>query len=151
MTRAPIDLKIVSDRLALVRQCLDDLRALPASSLEEFIGDRRNAHAADSLLRRSIEALFDTARHLLARGFGLGALEYREVARRSVERGLVGDPALAARFVQIAGFRNRLAHHYENVTPEELFRVLRGDIADLAALASAMEDAASRLSRPPED
>ena len=145
MTIGPIDPKIVSDRLALVRQCLDDLRALPSSNLEEFLADRRNAHAADSLLRRSIEALFDTTRHLLAKGFGVGALEYREVARRAVEKGLVGDPVLAERFVQMAGFRNRLAHHYENVTPQELFGIVRDDLADLAGLADALGAAAARL------
>lgn len=150
MTQAPIDLKIVADRLALVRQCLEDLRTLPAASREEFLSDRRNAHAADSLLRRSIEALFDTARHLLARGFALGALEYREVARKAAEKGLVTDPELAQRFVQVAGFRNRLTHHYENVTTEELLDVLRRDLGDLAALADALAASASRLTRPPE-
>lgn len=150
MTQAPIDLKVVSDRLALVRQCLEELRSLPITSLEEFLGDRRNAHAADSLLRRGIEALFDTARHLLSRGFALGALEYREVARKAAEKGLVSDADLARRFVQIAGFRNRLTHHYENVTPEELLDVLRRDLGDVAALADALAASASRLSRPPE-
>lgn len=145
MTTGPVDPKIVADRLALLRQCLEDLRALPTASLPEFLGDRRNAHAADSLLRRSLEALFDTARHLLAKGFAVGALEYREVARRAAEKGLVADPELAERFVQMAGFRNRLTHHYENVTPEELFAVVARDLPDLEALAAALCAAATRM------
>ena len=151
MTTGPVDPKIVSDRLALARRCLEDLRTLPATSLTEFLGDRRNAHAADSLLRRSIEALFDTARHLLAKGFGVGALEYREVARRAAEKGLVADPGLAERFVQTAGFRNRLIHHYEDVTPEELFAIVRRDLPDLEALADALGAAATRLIEPRQD
>lgn len=81
MTPGPIDLKIVADRLAIVASCLEALRRLPTASLDDFRGDWRNAAAADSLLRRAIEALFDAARHILAKGFGLGPLEYREVAR----------------------------------------------------------------------
>jgi hypothetical protein len=84
MTQGRIDPKIVTDRLALIRECLADLRALPATSLAEFVADRRKAHAADSLLRRSIEALFDTARHVLAKQCAVGALEDREVARKAV-------------------------------------------------------------------
>ncbi len=145
MTQGRIDPKIVTDRLALIRECLADLRALPATSLAEFIGDRRNAHAADSLLRRSIEALFDTARHILAKQYSVGALEYREVARKAVEHGIVEDPVLGARFLQIAGFRNRLTHHYDNVTPAELFELLERDLGDLEALANALNSAAARL------
>lgn len=59
----------------------------------------------DSLLRRAIEALLDATRHLLAKGFGLGALEYRQAVRLAAEKGLVMDPELQARFLQIAGFR----------------------------------------------
>ncbi len=150
MTQGRIDPKIVSDRLALIRECLADLRALPATSLTEFVADRRNAHAADSLLRRSIEALFDTARHMLAKQFAVGALEYREVARKAAEKGLVADPTLAERFLQIAGFRNRLTHHYENVTPAELLEILQRDLGDIEALATALGAAAARLITPPD-
>ena len=145
MTKGAVDLKVVRDRLEIVAVCLADLRTLPQSSVEEFLGDRRNPAAADSLLRRAIEALFDTARHLLAKGFGLGTLEYRDVARRVVENGLLEDGTLGERFIRIAGFRNRLAHHYDSVTPEELFPVLASDLPDLEAIADALRKAAVRL------
>ena len=67
MTPGPIDLKIVADRLAIVASCLEALRRLPTASLDDFRADWRNAAAADSLLRRAIEALFDAARHILAK------------------------------------------------------------------------------------
>ena len=146
MTRGAIDLKVVRDRLEVVTTCLADLRALPQASLEEFLSDRRNAPAADSLLRRAVEAIFDTTRHLLAKGFGVGPLEYREVARRAVEHGIISEQTLGERFVRIAGFRNRLAHHYDSVTPAELFGILSTDLPDLEALAETLRNAAARLS-----
>ena len=110
MTPSPVDLKIVGDRLALVRQAVEESRALPATDLASFTADRRNIWAADALLRRAIEALFDTARHILANAHGHGGLEYREVARLALEKGLVPQGRLADRLVTIAGFRNRLTH-----------------------------------------
>jgi uncharacterized protein YutE (UPF0331/DUF86 family) len=145
MTPGPVDLKIVGDRLGVVASCLDGLRRLPTSSLDEFRKDWRNAAAADSLLRRAIEALFDAARHLLAKGFGLGPLEYREVARLAGEKGLIKDPNLRSKLVLIAGFRNRLTHFYDEVTAEELFGVTRDDLEDLGTLAEELRQAASAL------
>ncbi len=147
MTPTGIDLKVVSDRLTLVAECLAELRALPAESSERFFADRRNAPAAESHLRRAIESLFDTARHLLAKAFGIGKLEYREIARLAGEKGLVTDAELVARFVQIGGFRNRLVHHYEEVTPEELYRIVKDHLQDLDALAAQLRAAAARLVR----
>jgi uncharacterized protein YutE (UPF0331/DUF86 family) len=147
MTPSGIDLKVVGDRLALVEGYLAELRALPASSFEEFLADRRTAPAAESHLRHAIEALFDTARHMLAKGFGIGKLEYREIARLAGEKGLVTDPELVARFGEIGGFRNRLIHHYGDVTREEIFGIVRSDLGDLDALAAALKNAAGRLAR----
>ncbi len=67
MSPGLIDLKIVDDRLAIVAACLRDLRSLPTSSLVEFRADWRNTAAADAHLRRAIEPLFDSARHILPR------------------------------------------------------------------------------------
>jgi uncharacterized protein YutE (UPF0331/DUF86 family) len=140
MTRSAIDLKIISDRLEMVRSALAELRGLPQSSLEQFTADRRNIWSSDALLRRAIEALFDAAR----KAHGRGGLEYRDVARLALEHGLI-PPEVADQFVRIAGFRNRLTHHYDVVTSAELFTVIQQHLGDLDRLAVHLEAAAARL------
>ncbi len=147
MTPTGVRLKIVRERLEYLEDRLRELRALPSESLGDFLADRRNPWAADSLLRHGIQALFDVARHLLAKGFGLGKLEYKEIAREAVKRDLVADAELGRRLQEIAGYRNRLVHHYESVTPEELYQIVRHDLGDLEALAVALREAAERLVR----
>jgi len=147
VTAGAVDLKVVGDRLGLARTAIADLREMAALDEPTFLNDRRNAAAAESYLRRAIEALFDTARHLLAKGFGVGGLEYRDVARLAAEHQLVEAGALAARLLQIAGFRNRLVHYYHDVTAREILAVVKHDVADLDAFASQLESAATRLSR----
>jgi len=119
----------------------------PAADPAERLPARRAQWGAESFLRRSIEALFDVARHLLAKGYGLAGLEYREVARLSIEHGVVTDSGLQERLLRIAGFRNRLTHYYDEVTPEELRRILEVDLEDLEAFARELEAAATRLAR----
>jgi uncharacterized protein YutE (UPF0331/DUF86 family) len=145
MTPGPIDLKAIADRLGLVDACLRDLRKLPDESPDVFASDWRNAAAAESLRRRATETLFDALRHLLARSQGLGALEYEQVARLAREHGLVADATLADRLLEIAGFRNRITHFYDEVTPEELFRIRQTHLGDLAGLAVEIRAAATRL------
>ena len=145
MTKGAIDLKVVGDRLAIVASCLASLRLLPSDRPQDFRADWRNAAAADSLLRRAIEALFDAARHVLAKAFGLGPLEYREVARLSAEKGLVRGAELQARMREMAGLRNRLTHFYDEVTTDEILGITRDEPGDLEQLAEEIRQAAARL------
>lgn len=147
MTRGDINLKVVHDRLQLIETCLNDLRsAFPLSSLGEFTADRRNAAAAESMLRRAIQSIFDLVRHLIARAYGRGLLEYRELARLAREKGLIQDPRLADVLERLAGYRNRLTHFYDEVTDEELYGILRDRLADLEGIATELQGAAIRLS-----
>jgi uncharacterized protein YutE (UPF0331/DUF86 family) len=145
VTRGPIDLKVVGDALGTVAECLEGLRSLPAGTLEEFLGDRRNPPAAESYLRRGIQALFDLLRHLIAKTSGRGVLEYKELARLARERGFVADQRLAGVLFELAGFRNRLVHFYQEVTPEELQGIVRDQLSDLEDLAEELRQAAARL------
>ncbi len=147
MTPATVDLKRVEEKLDYVRGCLRELRALPADSLELFLADFRNAAAAESL-RRALESLLDVARHLLAKGVGERALEYADVARPAGGRGLVLDPGARDKFVQIAGYRNRMTHFYGEVTAEELHRIVRHELTDIELVAEELRQATSRLARP---
>jgi uncharacterized protein YutE (UPF0331/DUF86 family) len=145
MTRGKPDLKVVTARLEIVTTCLRHLRSLPAGSLEEFVADARNPAAADSFLRRALEALLDVARHLLAKAHGESAVEYRQVAIRAAEVGVILDQATAEKFRQLAGYRNRLTHFYAEITPQELFLIVTGELDDVDRVADELRSAAGRL------
>jgi uncharacterized protein YutE (UPF0331/DUF86 family) len=59
-----------------------EIRSLPVGSIDEFIADRRNIGAAESCLRRAIEALLDLGRHLLGKAFGVAVTEYKQIQLR---------------------------------------------------------------------
>jgi uncharacterized protein YutE (UPF0331/DUF86 family) len=134
------------DRLEIVQVCMEDLRKLPAETFEEFAADFRNSGAAESLLRRAIEALFDLLRHLLSRKYGRGSLEYKEAARLAVEKSLVQDPRLGAVLEELAGFRNRLTHFYNEITPEELYGIVKNELGDLEQIAEELRRSTAQMS-----
>ncbi|RME40073.1 MAG: DUF86 domain-containing protein [Thermoflexia bacterium] len=109
MGPSPIRAKVVADRIAWVRNMLASIRSLPRDSLADFTADPRTPAAAESYLRRGLEALLDLGRHILAKGLGRAVAEYRDVARGLEETGVLRPPESTLLF-RMAGYRNRLVH-----------------------------------------
>jgi uncharacterized protein YutE (UPF0331/DUF86 family) len=65
-----ISKRVIADRLGWVDKMMNEIRALPLDSKTTFMRDTRNIWAAESCLRRALEALFDMGRHIAAKGFG---------------------------------------------------------------------------------
>ena len=95
--------------------------------------------AAESYLRRALEALLDLGRHVLAKGLGEGALEYKQIAL-GLRRADVLDEACGEVLYEMAGYRNRLTHFYDEVTTAELFDICAQRSADIRRVRDAMLD-----------
>lgn len=128
MTPGPISASVVADRVAWIRRMLAGIRSLPLQSLDEFTTSPSTVAAAESYLRRALEALLDLGRHVLAKGFAQAVAEYKAIATALAEQGVLGAGD-AALLVLLAGYRNRMVHFYHAVTDEEL-RLICRDNAD---------------------
>jgi uncharacterized protein YutE (UPF0331/DUF86 family) len=137
MTPSQLRAKIVAERVAWIRRMLAGLRALPLENLAAFGADPRNVAAAESQLRRALEALLDLGRHLLAKGFGRAVVEYREVAIALREVGVL-DGAQESILRTLAGYRNRLVHFYQEVSDRELYEICAGQLGDVEEVLGAM-------------
>ena len=106
MMPGPISKRVVSDRLAWVDRMVGEIRSLPLDDRKLFFSDKRNVWTAESCLRRGLEALFDLGRHILAKGFGKGVTEYKEIASGLREQGVLAQEEAELLRV-LAGYRNR--------------------------------------------
>jgi uncharacterized protein YutE (UPF0331/DUF86 family) len=138
MTPQKVSARIIIDRLAVVNACLADIKSLPLGDRGAFFADRRNIAAAESYLRRALEALFDCGRHILAKVYGLGTSEYKEIARRLGEPDCgVLDSRETSVVMMLAGYRNRLVHYYHEISAEELFGICAGKLGDVELVREA--------------
>lgn len=128
--------RVIAGRLDWVQRMVDEIRSLPLGSLDEFTADRRNIGAAESCLRRALEALLDLGRHLLAKVFGEAVTEYKKIAEELDRRGVLA-PDSAHQLRVLAGYRNRMVHFYHDVTEEELYSICIREIADVLAVRDA--------------
>jgi uncharacterized protein YutE (UPF0331/DUF86 family) len=136
MTPGHISKRVVADRIAWVEAMLNEIRTLPLDDRPAFFSDTRNVWAAESCLRRGLEALLDLGRHILAKAFGLGVSEYKEIAQQLREQGILRDQEADLLRV-LAGYRNRLVHFYHEVSQEELYRICAHQLGDLEHILAA--------------
>jgi uncharacterized protein YutE (UPF0331/DUF86 family) len=131
--------KVVAERVAWIRRMLAGLRALPMETYAAFEADPRNPAAAESHLRRALEALLDLGRHVLAKGFGQAVIEYKDVAKGLAEVGVLDkDKAMALR--ALAGYRNRLVHFYHEISNRELYEICTSQLGDIEGVLAAILD-----------
>lgn len=136
MSPGPLSKRIVADRLAWAERMVAEIRRLPLADLQTFEADPRNAWAAESCLRRALEALLDLGRHILSKAFGIGVAEYKEIALWCRERGVL-DAADAELLRRLAGYRNRMVHFYHEIGTGELYEICRSRLTDLERVAAA--------------
>jgi len=138
MTPGKLSKRVVSDRLSWVERMVHEIQALPLENREMFFADRRNMWTAESCLRRALEALFDLGRHILAKGFGLGVSEYKEIASRLGQQGVLSQEEVGLLQV-LAGYRNRMVHFYHEIGPDELYEVCARDLDDVERIIEAYQ------------
>jgi uncharacterized protein YutE (UPF0331/DUF86 family) len=137
MTPGTLSERVVLDRTSWVHSMLEEIRALPLEQQKAFFSDRRNVWTAESCLRRALEALLDLGRHILAKGFGQGVTEYKDIAQQLKRVGVL-TPDESELLRTMAGYRNRMVHFYHEITDEELYAISTQQLGDVETVLQAM-------------
>lgn len=127
---AVLEREAILPRVDGIRKNLKRLESLASLPLSQFSsGDAYDL--AQHHLRLALEGVFHISSHILSRFPGARAVEYREIARRMGEVGIVPSDFATTALVPMAGMRNILVHAYSDIKPEKLLDIIqnhRGDI-----------------------
>ena len=137
MTPSGLREKIIVERAAWIGKMIKGIQALPLDSKESFVSDPRNAASAESYLRRALEALMDLGRHILAKGFGKAVTEYKEIPGELHTEGVLHSTD-ASLMRELAGYRNRMVHFYDEVTTDELYNICHDQLNDVERILAAI-------------
>jgi uncharacterized protein YutE (UPF0331/DUF86 family) len=137
VTASRLRAAVVAARLEWLERMLVGIRSLPLDSVDTFTADARNVASAESYLRRALEALLDFGRHVLAKGFGEPASEYKAIAALLV-RHQVLDSEEGEAFRLLAGYRNRMVHFYHELSEQELYEICVGQLGDIERVRDGM-------------
>jgi uncharacterized protein YutE (UPF0331/DUF86 family) len=137
MTAGKINDRVIVQRVRWIKQMSGAIKDLPIQDKREFLDNPHNVAAAESYLRRALEALFDIGRHILARKFGFPAAEYKEIANGLFETRILSRKD-ADLLRQMAGYRNRMVHFYHEIGPEELYDICTLHLDEIQLLCSRL-------------
>lgn len=139
MTVQYISKIIAVKRLKFISEMIRDIKSLPLNYQKQFLADHRNAWAAESCLRRSIEAVLDLGRHILAKGYALAITEYEKIALKLKEEKVLLSSEQADLMRILAGYRNRMVHFYHEVSKEEIYKICSSQLGDVEQIVEALK------------
>lgn len=131
--------ELVAERIGIIQNSVKRLNALAAMPAEQFCASEDTVDIAENRLRRALEAFFDLGRHLVVKS-GLGVpSDYRSVIEK-LKAGQIIPPEFAQKIMGMAGYRNRLIHEYNKITPGELYEILCTRLDDLILFCNYIVD-----------
>lgn len=80
-------------------------------------------------LQTSVEAVIDIAYHIAAKIYNRAPADARDALKILAEGGLVSRKD-ALTYSNMIGFRNRVVHGYQEVSPERVLEIARNELGD---------------------
>lgn len=139
MTSLKIEKDIIIKRMEGIEGEVASLEELGKKSLVEFQGSDA-WKLAQFHLHRALEGVFNIGSHILSRIPGATATQYKEIAQKLGENGIVPKDFANQRLVEMAKYRNRLIHFYAQVTSEELYGIIQKDLGDFDIFLTSVKE-----------
>lgn len=130
MNALPILREAIQPRIDGIQKNVELLKTFGEKSLEEFSEPEILERSAYNL-RLALEGVFNITAHILSRFPGARETEYKRMAKKLGEIGIVEKDFANTTLVQMAGYRNRLTHFYSEVKSEELHTICREHLQDI--------------------
>jgi uncharacterized protein YutE (UPF0331/DUF86 family) len=132
-----VDTDKIRTKLQFVREAVRRLEDIRNRGREAFLADPILQGAAERNLQVGIEAILDTANHIIAREGFTVPKTYRE-ALETLVREKILPASQRENFLRMASFRNRAVHLYDQIDPGEVFDILEGHLGDFDTFLRAI-------------
>ena len=142
MKSLSLNRKVLFNRLSEIERDISELSRFQKITLKEFISGYHFA-IAEHHLRRALEAIFDAGNHILSRlplAPGQRPETYKSIANALGRFKIVPEEFAKGPLEEMAGYRNRLIHFYDEVTPSELYEIIQHHLNDLGIFAKSLRD-----------
>ncbi|MBI3322150.1 MAG: DUF86 domain-containing protein [Candidatus Omnitrophica bacterium] len=142
MNPVPLNRTVLVNRLSEIERDIAQLSKFQGMPVKEFTEGPHYA-IAEHYLRRALEAIFDAGNHILSR-FPLAPTErpesYKAIALALGRHGVVPKEFAEKTLKDMAGYRNRIVHFYDEITPEELHTIVQNNLNDLETFAGILKN-----------
>lgn len=130
MKRIPINQEVIESKLKEIRDDLIKLDEFKKITSKEYKSGH-NFAASEHYLRRALEAMLEIGTHILSRIPGAKPTSYGDIARLLGEHNIIPKNFADKELLQMAKYRNRLIHFYDEITAGELYKIIQNDLPDI--------------------
>jgi uncharacterized protein YutE (UPF0331/DUF86 family) len=134
-----IDTDKIRIKVQFVREAVRRLEDIRSRGREAVLADPILQGAAERNLQVGIEAILDTANHIIAREGFTVPKTYREAMETLVQEKIL-PASQRENFVRMASFRNRAVHLYDQIDPGEVYDILEGHLGDFETFLRAITE-----------
>lgn len=127
--KTSLDLSKVSQKLRVIEKALEHLYELQNTSKKDFLSDFRNFDSAKYNLQTAIEAMVDICNHIISRTIRDIPMSNADSFRILCDNGILSQSDKLT-YANMARFRNRIVHMYDEVNNEEVYNIVIGRLGD---------------------
>ncbi|MBI5207730.1 MAG: DUF86 domain-containing protein [Candidatus Firestonebacteria bacterium] len=138
MVKEIIKSQSIIPRIDGIQRDIEKLRKLVDLPFEEF-EEESNFIKSQFYLRQALEGVFHIGSHILARIPGGRASEYKEIALKLGVVGIIDKNYAENNLKAMAGYRNRLTHFYADISPKEIYKILKENLNDFNVFLEAIK------------
>lgn len=125
-----VDRDRIEERAGYIRAQLNDLaRLLSSRRREDILRDPWMLRGIRYALQTSIDAIFDIAYHVCAKGLHYGPQDGRDAIVKLASAGILRDEDVPV-LQSMIGFRNRIVHGYLSVSDERVLDIAEYEVGD---------------------
>jgi len=139
MKNLPIEKDTLLKRINGIQTELAELEKLGHLSHEDFQKEK-GFELGQYHLHRALEGVFNISAHILSRIPGGQATKYKDMAKNLGKFGIVDRRFAETELSHMADYRNRLVHFYVEVTPKEVYKVIKEDLKDFETFLAAIKN-----------
>lgn len=141
MKKIPIKLESITPRIDGITKDIAKLRLLASLPKKDFCNIANDYFDVAKLrLHEALEGIFHIGAHILSRMDGGRTTDYKDIAKKLGEFGIVEKNFAIGPLTFMAGYRNRLVHFYAEIKPEEMYKIINNNLGDFEIFLKAVKD-----------
>lgn len=139
MKKLPLKLQSIIPRIDGIMKDVVKLQQLGGLPKNDFTSEKNDYFDVAKLrLRETLEGVFNIGAHILSRMEGGRTSEYKEIAKKLGDFGIVEKDFANGALLRMAGYRNRLTHFYAEIAPEEMHKIITEKLGDFDVFLQAV-------------
>ena len=139
MKHLPIEKDTILKRVNGIQVEIAELEKIGQLSYDNFQKEK-GFELGQYHLHRALEGVFNISAHILSRIPGGQATKYKDIARNLGKFNIIDKEFADTRLTKMADYRVRLVHFYAEVTPDEVYKVIREDLGDFETFLTAVKN-----------